>query len=78
MNEEILLVTTHNCPKCHEAMKKLGDAGVDFKLAAAEENIEIVDQYDITEAPTLVIRPENKIYRGLGGVCSYLKGLKEC
>ena len=81
--EEILLVTTHNCPKCHEAMKKLDEAGVDFKLSPAEENIEMLEQYNIMEAPTLVIRPENefenytKIYSGLGGVYTFLKGLKK-
>lgn len=81
--EEILLVTTLNCPKCREAMKKLDAAGVDYKLCAAEENAEYIDKLGIAEAPTLVIRPENeydeytKIYRGLGGVYTFLRSLEK-
>ena len=77
--EEILLVITRNCPKCHEAMKKLDAAGVDYKLAAAEENAEYIEKLGICEAPTLIIRPENdyekytKIYSGLGGIYTFLK-----
>ena len=77
--EEILLVTTNHCPKCREAIGKLDAAGVDYKLAAAEENIELVEKLGIYEAPTLVIRPENeyksyiKIYGGLGSICRFLK-----
>lgn len=79
MNEEILLVTTHNCPKCHEAMKKLDTAGVDYKLTAAEENAEYVEKLGIREAPTIIVRPEDeyetytKIYSGLGGIYTFLK-----
>ena len=83
MNEEILLVTTHNCPKCHEAMKKLDAAGVDYKLTAAEENAEYVEKLGISEAATIIIRPEDeyeiytKIYSGLGGVYRFLRSLEK-
>ena len=83
MSEEILLVTTHNCPKCHEAAKKLDAAGVDYKLCAAEENAEYVEKLGIREAPTIVVRPADeydnytKIYSGLGGVYSFLRRLKK-
>lgn len=81
--EEILLVTTAYCPKCREAMQKLDSAGVDYKLMAAEENAEYIVKLGITEAPTLVIRPENeyeqytKIYSGLGGVYKFLRSLEK-
>ena len=81
--EEILLVTTHHCPKCREATTKLYNAGVNFKLCAAEENAEYVEKLGISEAPTLVIRPEGeyetytKIYSGLGGVYSFLRSLEK-
>ena len=75
--EEILLVITAYCPKCREAMQKLDAAGIDYKLCAAEENAEYIAKLGITEAPTLVIRPENeyeqytKIYMGLEGCIGF-------
>lgn len=77
--EEILLVTTYNCPKCHEAMKKLDAAGVYYTLMEAEYNSEYVDKLGIQEAPTIIVRPEDeyevytKIYSGLGGIYTFLK-----
>ena len=42
--EEILLITTAHCSKCQEAATKLYNAGVKFKLCAAEENAEYVEK----------------------------------
>ena len=82
--EEILLVTTFHCPKCREAATKLYNAGVNFKLCAAEENAEyVLEKLGLTEAPALVIRPEGeyetytKIYSGLGGVYRFLRSLEK-
>lgn len=81
--EEILLVTTHHCPKCREAASKLEAAGVDYKLCAAEENAEYVEKLGIIEAPTLIVRPADeydeytKIYTGLGGVYTFLRSLEK-
>lgn len=81
--EEILLVTTHHCPKCREAMKKLDAAEVDYKLCAAEENAEYVEKLGISEAPTIIVRPADeyetytKIHSGLGGVYTFLRSLEK-
>ena len=81
--EKVVLIHTHYCPKCKEAMKKLDAAGVDYTLAAAEENEKMVEDLGITEAPTIVVYPDDdyksytKIYNGLGGVYTFLKSFEK-
>lgn len=53
--KEIILVTTRTCPNCKMAAKVLSDAGVAFKTVLAEENADLVRQYVIMQAPTLLV-----------------------
>ena len=53
--KEILLVTTRTCPNCKLAAKVLEDAGVLFKTVLAEENADLVREYVIMQAPTLLV-----------------------
>ncbi|MBR4945327.1 MAG: ribonucleoside triphosphate reductase [Peptococcaceae bacterium] len=53
--KEILLVTTRTCPNCKMAAKILSDAGIAFETVLAEENADLVKQYVIMQAPTLLV-----------------------
>ena len=53
--KEILLVTTRTSPNCKLAAKVLEDAGVAFKTILAEENADLVREYVIMQAPTLLV-----------------------
>jgi ribonucleoside-triphosphate reductase len=47
------LFTTRTCPNCRAAKKML--EGVDLEIIDAERNPELVKQYGIMHAPTLVV-----------------------
>jgi ribonucleoside-triphosphate reductase len=50
-----MLFTTATCPNCKMAKKFISDAGFDCDNLLAEENTELVKQYNINSAPTLVV-----------------------
>ena len=52
---QVLLFTTSTCPNCKLAVKKLDDANIIYEKISAEENLELVKQYGIMQAPTLVV-----------------------
>lgn len=51
---ELLLFTTKTCPNCKIAKASLAKANMDYKEIDAGENIDLVKQYHILQAPTLV------------------------
>ena len=53
--EKILLFTTKTCPNCKIAKKLLNDAGIEYTIIDAEEQIELTRQYNIKKAPTLLV-----------------------
>lgn len=50
-----MLFTTATCPNCKMAKKFISDAGFDCDNLLAEEHPELVKQYNINSAPTLVV-----------------------
>ena len=54
-DEKILLFTTKTCPNCKIAKKLLNDAGIEYVLIDAEEQVELTRQYNIKKAPTLLV-----------------------
>ncbi|MBE7057050.1 MAG: ribonucleoside triphosphate reductase [Ruminococcaceae bacterium] len=55
-NESVtLLFTTKTCPNCKMAKSFLDKAGVNYKVVDAEEEPELVKQFGITQAPTLIV-----------------------
>ena len=50
-----LLFTTKTCPNCKMAKSFLDKAGVNYKVVDAEEEPELVKQFGITQAPTLIV-----------------------
>ena len=53
--KENLLFATATCPNCKMAAMFLDKAGIPYKKLLAEENADLAKQYDITQAPTLVV-----------------------
>ena len=54
-NARIILFATTTCPNCRMAEKFLGDAGVVYEKIYADQNPELAKQFEIKQAPTLVI-----------------------
>ena len=53
--ESAYLFTTKTCPNCRLAKSFLDQAGVTYRVVDAEENQELVENYGVCQAPTLVV-----------------------
>ncbi len=54
-DNRILLFTTKTCPNCKIADSMLRKAALPFELVDAEENQDLVNAYEIKQAPSLVV-----------------------
>ena len=72
VDDAIMLFKTQTCPNCKIAGMMLDKAGVNYRVLDAEENPELVEKYNIMQAPTLII-PGKDGFRKLNGV-SDIKG----
>ncbi len=52
---KIILFATTTCPNCRMAEKFLGDAGIVYEKIYADQTPELAKQFEIKQAPTLVI-----------------------
>ena len=52
---KLILVATTTCPNCKIAAEFLEKAGVEFEKLYADEHLDLVAQYGIKQAPTLVV-----------------------
>ena len=59
VNGKILLFATATCPKCKMIAARLEKAGIPYTKLIAEENPELVAQFAIRQAPTLVVRHQS-------------------
>ena len=69
-----MLFTTENCPNCRIAYGYLGKAGVSYEKINASEHPDLVKEYCIVQAPTLVVISSDGIfkYAGAGAIRKYL------
>jgi ribonucleoside-triphosphate reductase len=51
----IMLVTTKQCPNCDTAKNFMNDANIRYDIVEAESNPEVVSQYSVRSAPTLIV-----------------------
>ncbi len=70
-----LLFTSKTCPNCKVAHVLLTNAGVDFTQLDAEEHIELARQYEIRQAPTLILSSADQVvrYAGIAGIKEFLR-----
>ena len=69
-----LLFTTATCPNCKIATALLDKAGVEYNKLLADENVELVEQFGIRQAPTLVVADGEGFakYAGVSEIKKYL------
>lgn len=53
--QAVLLFATRTCPNCKMAERFLTEAGIAYKKVIADEEAELVERYDIHQAPTLIV-----------------------
>ena len=75
--DKILLFGTKVCPNCKTAKELLKKAKVDFKYIDAEDNFDLTKEYDIKQAPTLVIIKDGTINKlnNLSNIKKYINEL---
>ena len=61
--EAVYLFTTKTCPNCRLAKSFLDKAGVAYRVVDAEENHELVENYGVRQAPTLIVANGENILR---------------
>ncbi len=54
-DDKIILFASKTCPNCKMAAKFLDDAGVKYEKVMADENPDLANEFDIHQAPTLVV-----------------------
>ena len=63
---EVLLFTTTTCPNCRIAKNELEKAGVDYTVMDVAEHLDLVSQYGIQQAPTLIVRHGDQVEKLVG------------
>ncbi len=53
--DRVILFASKTCPNCKMAAKFLDDAGVKYEKVLADENPDLANEFDIHQAPTLVV-----------------------
>ena len=72
--DDILLFKTATCPNCRTAIAMLDKAGVDYKVLNPNDERELVDRFDVKQAPTLVLVHGDSFekYRGVSDIKGWL------
>ncbi len=75
----VTLVTTKTCPNCKVAAAMLEKAGIAYTKALAEERLDLVNKYDIKQAPTMLIEGAGctEVYVGVPEIKSYIDARRE-
>ena len=63
---KLLLFTTKTCPNCKIAKAELDKANLSYEVLDAAENVALVKQYGITQAPTLMVVAGNDALKFAG------------
>ena len=58
---ELLLFTTKTCPNCKIAKNELEKAGIAYQIMDVSEHLDLVSQYGIQQAPTLIVRHGDQV-----------------
>ena len=71
-----ILVTTETCPNCKIVKQYISDYNFDCDIILASENMDLINDLGIMQAPTLVIFDENnevKLYANASNIRKYLE-----
>ena len=74
VEDRVLLFKTPTCPNCKAASALLDKNGVVYEPINANENVNLVNEYGIKQAPTLVIVKDGDVekYRGVSDIKGWL------
>jgi len=69
-NAEYILFTTKTCPNCRMAKQMLDKAGIAYRTVLAEEEPDLAKQYNIKQAPTLLVKSGDNVslFAGVGEI----------
>ncbi len=59
--DELFLFTTKTCPNCKIAKSELEKAGLHYQVMDVGEHMDLVSQYGIQQAPTLIVRHGDQV-----------------
>ena len=62
----LFLFTTTTCPNCKIAKNELEKAGLPYTVMDVSEHMDLVNQYSITQAPTLIVRQNGEAAKLVG------------
>ena len=74
--ERLMLFVSETCPNCAMAGSVLDKAGVKYEKLRADENLDLVNEYGINQAPTLV-SVKNGTHEKLNGVSAIIGWLRK-
>ena len=69
-DQSILLLTAKTCPNCPTAKRLLQMKEVVYEEKDAMENMTLIEKYNITSVPCLIV--DDEVYRGMGEISSFL------
>ena len=74
-NENNLLFTTKTCSNCKMIQKMMNDSNIPYLLVDAENNPNLVKEFDVMQAPTLVVVSETdtKSYPTMNEILKYIE-----
>ena len=73
--EELFLFTTSTCVNCQMAKKALTAANITYSMMDASEHQDLIEKYNVFQAPTLVAIAEGSVenFSGLASIQEYIK-----
>ena len=73
------LFVAATCPNCKLAMALLDKAGIPYERLIATDHVELVNQFGVKQAPTLVLAREEGFekYKGVSDIKGWLMGKKQ-
>ena len=74
-NENNLLFTTKTCSNCKMIQKMMNDSNIPYLLVDAENNPNLVKEFDVMQAPTLVVvsDTDTKSYPTMNEILKYIE-----
>ena len=71
-----MLFVSATCPNCKLAMAKLDKAGFPYEKLLATEHLDLVEEFGVKQAPTLVVVQNDEVqkFKGVSEILGYLTG----
>lgn len=75
--QSLLLFTTKTCPNCKIVKSMLDSNNVDYQTIDADENVDLVKEFEIMQAPTLIIFNNDQSYEKFSNASNIIKILNQ-